>query len=155
VTFNRHGNGCHSARRAPSGLELARLGPALQTLTYAGEPRAIADFDIDALVRQAQRAGAVIVMACGVGDTIVMNTPLLRVYGATVLSEKALMRAVRLARARTFAPSSHHAVSNFLREPRTTPHSSKRWAGLGTPRTAWSTRLLKTKGWSLTDPSTP
>ena len=49
VTFNRHGNKCHSAQRAPSGLELARLGPALQTLTYAGEPRAIADFDIDSL----------------------------------------------------------------------------------------------------------
>ena len=73
MTFNRHGNKCHPAQRAPSGLELARLGPALQTLTYAGEPRAIADFDIDSMVRQAQRAGVVIVMACGVDDTIVMN----------------------------------------------------------------------------------
>jgi hypothetical protein len=52
-------------------------------LTYSGEPGAIAEFDIESLVRQSQRAGALIVMACGVGDTIVENTVLLRVHGAT------------------------------------------------------------------------
>ena len=35
---------------------MGQLGPVKQTLTYSGEPRAIARLDIDALVRQAQRA---------------------------------------------------------------------------------------------------
>jgi uncharacterized membrane protein len=61
--------------RVPSSHELKRLGSPLQTLTYSGEPRAIAYFDIDSLVRQAQRVGALIEMACGVGDTVVENTP--------------------------------------------------------------------------------
>jgi uncharacterized membrane protein len=98
-------------QRVPSSLELAGLGPPLQTLTYAGEPRAIADFDIDSLIRQAQRAGALIVMACGVGDTVVENTPLLRVHGGTQpLSEKALIAAVRLARARTFKQDPKYPI---------------------------------------------
>ena len=58
------------------------LGPVVQTLTYFAAPRTIAKFDIDDLVRQAQQAGAVIVMACGVGDTLVENTLLLQVHGA-------------------------------------------------------------------------
>jgi uncharacterized membrane protein len=35
ATFNRHSSKCHSAQRAPSDLEIARLGPVVQTLTYA------------------------------------------------------------------------------------------------------------------------
>ena len=37
----------------------ADLGPVTQTLAYSGEPRVIARFDIDALVRLAQSANAV------------------------------------------------------------------------------------------------
>lgn len=78
------------------------LGPAVQTLTYFGAPRTIARFDVESLVRQAQQAGAVIVMACGVGDTLVENTLLLQVHGAkTALSENELMRAVHMALERT------------------------------------------------------
>lgn len=78
------------------------LGPVVQTLTYFAAPRTIAEFDIDDLVRQGQQAGAVIVMACGVGDTLVSNTVLLQVHGAkTALRESDLMRAVQLAFERT------------------------------------------------------
>ena len=67
------------------------LGPVVQTLRYFAAPRTIARFDIDDLVRQAQQAGAVIVMACGVGDTLVENTVLLQVRGAkTALPESGL-----------------------------------------------------------------
>ena len=59
-----------------------RLGPAAQTLTYFGVPRTIARFDIDASFAWANGQEAVIVMACGVGDTLVENTLLLRVHGA-------------------------------------------------------------------------
>ena len=67
------------------------LGPVVQTLRYFAAPRTIARFDIDDLIRQAQQAGAVIVMACGVGDTLVSNTVLLQDRGAkTALPESGL-----------------------------------------------------------------
>jgi uncharacterized membrane protein len=78
------------------------LGQATQTLKYFGEPRTIAKFDIDSLIRQGQQAGAVIVMGCAVGDTLVENTLLLQIHGAKEpLSEKDLMRAIHLERERT------------------------------------------------------
>ncbi len=78
------------------------LGPAVQTLTYSAAPRTIVKFDIGDLVRQGQQAEAVIVMACGVGDTLVDDTILLRVHGAkAALPEAQLMRAVHLATERT------------------------------------------------------
>ena len=71
-----------------STRNVSELGPVVQTLRYFAAPRTIAKFDIDDLVRQAQQAGAVIVMACGVGDTLVENTLLLQVHGAkTALPE--------------------------------------------------------------------
>jgi uncharacterized membrane protein len=89
--------------RATVGREAdPELGPAVQTLTYVGAPRTIAELDIDELVRQGQRAGAVIVMACGVGDTLVNNTRLLQVHGAkAALPERGLMRSIHLALERT------------------------------------------------------
>ena len=60
----------------------ARLGLVAQTLRYSGGPRTIAKLDIDALVRQAQGAGGVIVMMCAVGDTLVEGTLLLNIHGA-------------------------------------------------------------------------
>jgi uncharacterized membrane protein len=69
-----------------------QLGPATQTLKYSSEPRTIAKFDIDTLTRQAEEAEVVIVMACAVGDTLVENTLLLHVHGASKpLSEKGII----------------------------------------------------------------
>ncbi len=88
-----------------------RLGPITQILTYSGEPRAIARLDIDALVRQAQRADGVIVMTCAVGDTLVEGTPVLQVHGAAgKLSENELMRAIRLERERTFEQDPKYPI---------------------------------------------
>ncbi len=102
-TFQRLDEKAKSQSR--SGQErcnVSELGPAVQTLTYFAAPRTIARFDIDHLVRQAQRAGAVIVMACGVGDTLVANTLLLQVHGAkTALPESDLVRGIRFAFERT------------------------------------------------------
>ena len=87
------------------------LGPITQTLAYSGEPRVIARFDIDALVRLAQSVDAVVVIECGVGETLVEDAMLLRVHGAAqMLSERALMRAVRLATARTFEQDPKYAI---------------------------------------------
>ncbi|MCW3477020.1 DUF2254 domain-containing protein [Limobrevibacterium gyesilva] len=87
------------------------LGAQTQTLSYSGEPRVIARFDIDALVRLAQGAGAVVVIECGVGETLVEDTMLLRVHGAAQsLPERALMRAVHLSTSRTFEQDPKYAI---------------------------------------------
>jgi uncharacterized membrane protein len=78
------------------------LDSVTQTLTYFGAPRTVAKLDIDGLVHLGQRAGGVIVLACGVGDTIVENTLLLQVHGAKdALPEKELRRAIHLGLDRT------------------------------------------------------
>jgi uncharacterized membrane protein len=62
-------------RRGQEACNVSELGPVTQTLRHFTGPRTIAKFDIDDLVGQAQRGQeAVIVMACGVGDTVVGNT---------------------------------------------------------------------------------
>ena len=74
---------------------VSELGPVVQTLRYRDAPRTIAKFDIEELVRLARQSEAVIVMTCGVGDTLVESTPLLQVYGAkTALPESGLVRAI-------------------------------------------------------------
>ncbi len=79
------------------------LGPLTQTLRYAGTPRSIARLDIPALVRQASQADGVIVLDSAVGDTMVGDTVILRVYGArTALAERPLLKAVQLSDERTF-----------------------------------------------------
>jgi uncharacterized membrane protein len=89
----------------------AQLGPATQTLKYSGEPRTIAKLDINALVRQAQRAKGVIVMMCAVGDTVVEDTVLLQISGAeNRLPEKALMRAIHLKLERTFEQDPKYPI---------------------------------------------
>jgi uncharacterized membrane protein len=93
-----------SARTTP-------LGAVTQTLQYSGEPRAIAKLEIGALVGLAQRADAVIVMTCAVGDTIVEDTLLLQVHGGRdKLPEQELMRAIRLERERTFEQDPKYPI---------------------------------------------
>jgi uncharacterized membrane protein len=87
------------------------LGPVAQTLRYTGEPRTIATLDVGALVQQATASGALIVMACAVGDTLVEETVILRVHGAQEpLDETRLMKAVRLGIDRTFEQDPKYAV---------------------------------------------
>jgi uncharacterized membrane protein len=80
-----------------------RLRPVTQTLIYSGRPRTLAEVDTGALVRQGQLSGAVIVMACAVGDTLLEGSEILRVRGAKErLAESELMRAIHLKAERTF-----------------------------------------------------
>jgi uncharacterized membrane protein len=81
---------------------VSELGPVFQTLRFFAAPRTITSLDIGDLVRQAQKAEAVIVMVCGVGDTLVENTLLLQVHGAgTALPERNLIRAIHFGFERT------------------------------------------------------
>jgi uncharacterized membrane protein len=88
-----------------------RIGPATQTLIYSGQPQTIAKLDTDALVRQGQQRGAVIVMACAVGDTLLDGTVVLRVHGVEdTLPEKDLMKAIHLGSERTFEQDPKYPV---------------------------------------------
>ena len=81
-----------------------RLGPVTQSLRYFGAPRAIAELDVPRLVRLARQAGAVIVMASAVGDTISDDSVLLSVHGGRrPIPVKDLRRAIQLTPERTFA----------------------------------------------------
>jgi uncharacterized membrane protein len=56
-------------------------------------------------------SGALIVMACAVGDTLVEETVILRVHGAQEpLDEKRLMKAVHLGIDRTFEQDPKYAI---------------------------------------------
>ena len=92
-------------------LDEPGLGPVSQSIVYSGDPRTIAKFDIDALVRQAREAEAVIVLTCAVGDTLVEDALMLRVHGAkTMLSEKQLTGAIRLGRERTLEQDPKYPI---------------------------------------------
>jgi uncharacterized membrane protein len=96
--------------REETGVPL-NLGPPSQTLTHSGEPRAITRFDLETLVRVAQEADAVVAIECGVGDTVVEDAVLLRVYGATrKLPEQTLTRAIHLATSRSFEQDPKYAI---------------------------------------------
>jgi len=90
---------------------LTLLEPVRQTLVYHGNPRAIANLNISALVRQAEAAGAVIVMDCAVGDTVVDEAVLLRVHGGRQwLSDQQLLGAIDLQRERTFEQDPKYPI---------------------------------------------
>jgi uncharacterized membrane protein len=86
-----------------TAVEAVQQRPVTQTLRYSGEPCTVTQFQIAALVRQAQAVDAVIVMECAVGDTLVEDTLLLRVHGGREpLAEIPLRQAIWAARERTF-----------------------------------------------------
>ncbi len=88
-----------------------QLPPVSQTLYHIGLPRAIASFNLDALLELAVQANAVIEMTEAVGETAVEGLPLLRVRGALVpLSDAKLRKAVRLATEPTFEQDPKHAL---------------------------------------------
>ena len=89
----------------------AQLGTLCHTVTYTGQPRAVTRFEIDGLVREARTSGGVIVMECGVGDTLVEGSIVMRVHGATSsFSDQSAMRAVQLRTERTFEQDPKYSI---------------------------------------------
>jgi len=71
----------------------------------------ITRFDLDELVRLAQNADAVVSVECGVGETLVEDAVLLRVYGAgRKLPEQALTRAIHLATSRSIEQDPKYSI---------------------------------------------
>jgi len=82
-----------------------------QTLYYAGEPKAVAAFDLKALVRLATEVDAVIAVECAVGDTLGDESILMRVLGGRKpVPEANLRRAIRLEAERTFEQDPKYPI---------------------------------------------
>ena len=121
------------AAEAPQGVDVpetpAQLGPVAQTLVHHGAPRSIIGVDLQALAALARQASATVVLAYGIGDTLVEPSVLMRVHGG-VVSEPALRRAVRLSLSRTpdqdpkyalrlLVDIAIHALSPAINDPTT------------------------------------
>jgi uncharacterized membrane protein len=85
--------------------------PVTQVVIHAGEPMAIAQYDVQALVELAKQAKGVIVMPLAVGDTVVEGDTILAVHGGHhTLPSTVLRRAVQLERQRTFDQDPKYAL---------------------------------------------
>jgi len=101
----------HHGEPGAAGVETARPGALSRTVTYSGYPRAITRLEIGALVREATTSGGVIVMACGVGDTLVDGDIVMRVHGAASgFSEANAIRAIQLGVERTFEQDPKYSL---------------------------------------------
>jgi len=101
----------HGAEPEPTCIETSRLRPVSQTVTYSGYPRAVTRLEIDGLVSEARMSGGIIAMACGVGDTLVDGSVIMRVHGATSgFSEENAVRAVHLGTERTFEQDPKYPI---------------------------------------------
>lgn len=101
-------------KRAPANTA-ASIAPCTsaptQTLKYSGPPLTVARFDTAQLVEQARMAQGTIVMKCAVGDTLVEGVDLLEVHGTRAhLLQGALMKAIRLAKERTFEQDPKYPI---------------------------------------------
>lgn len=88
-----------------------RFLPVTQTVVHLGRPRSIQAVDEAALAGMATEADAVIQFTAAIGDTVVEQAPLLRVYQASApLDEAALRRAIELGDERTFEQDPKYAL---------------------------------------------
>ncbi len=96
---------------AEAAMDYRALGPVMQELRYSGPPRTIAGIKTDILVKLAQRARGTIVMLSAVGDTLVEDTPILRVHGAgEAIGDDALLQSIELRRERTFEQDPKYPI---------------------------------------------
>jgi uncharacterized membrane protein len=96
---------------ADAALDDEAFGPVMLELRYSGPPRTIARINTEPLVKRAREARATIVMLSAVGDTLVEDTPLLRVRGkGEAIREDALLRTIELRRERTFEQDPKYPI---------------------------------------------
>lgn len=87
------------------------LGPVTVTLRHDGPPRTIQRIDMAGIVALARGAGATIVLASGIGDTLADGATILRVHGGSApVDEAALRRGVSLGRERTYAQDPKYPI---------------------------------------------
>ena len=85
--------------------------PVTQAIIHSGQPMAITECDVQALVRLARQAEGVIIMPFAIGDTVIEGNTILAVHGGLLtLPEPALRHAVKLERQRTFEQDPKYAL---------------------------------------------
>jgi uncharacterized membrane protein len=85
--------------------------PATQVLLHSGEPEAISEYDVPALVELAKQAKGVIVMPLAVGDSVIEGDAILTVHGERcTLAAADLRRAIQLKHQRTFDQDPKYAL---------------------------------------------
>ncbi|WP_440641408.1 DUF2254 domain-containing protein [Bradyrhizobium sp. PUT101] len=81
------------------------------TVKHAGNPQSVTSIDIARLVGHARRMDGLIMMECGVGDTLLEDSVIMRAHGTTTLvPEKELSACVHLDEQRTFEQDPKYAM---------------------------------------------
>ena len=85
--------------------------PATQIVVHSGQPMAITEYDVPALVGLAKQAEGVIVLPLAVGDTAIEGDAIVTVRGGHhIFPPPVLRRAVMLEHQRTFAQDPKYAL---------------------------------------------
>ncbi|WP_375307515.1 DUF2254 domain-containing protein [Bradyrhizobium sp. A11] len=86
-------------------------GPPELTVKHIGNPQSVTSIDIAGLVGHARRMDGLIMMECGVGDTLLEGSVILHAHGADALvREKQLSACVHLDEQRTFEQDPKYAM---------------------------------------------
>jgi uncharacterized membrane protein len=81
------------------------------TVRHAGNPQSVTSIDIAGLVGHARRMDGLIMMECGVGDTLLEDSVIMRARGTTTfVPEKELSACVHLDEQRTFEQDPKYAM---------------------------------------------
>jgi uncharacterized membrane protein len=81
-----------------------------QTLVHDGPPRCLQALDMAALLELALQSGGVLEVRASVGDTLVLDTEMLRVYGGSPIDERKAHAAFALGAERTFEQDPKYAI---------------------------------------------
>ena len=86
-------------------------GPPELTVKHIGNPQSVTSINIAGLVGHARRMDGLIMMECGVGDTLLEGSVILYAHGANALvGEKQLSACVHLDEQRTFEQDPKYAM---------------------------------------------
>lgn len=98
-----------NAATAPEPALFRKLA-VTQTLAHDGPPRSLQALDIGALLEAAVASGGIVEVRSSVGDTLVLGTEMLRVYGGAPLNERHARAAFVLGSERTFEQDPKYAM---------------------------------------------
>ena len=85
--------------------------PCLQTLVHHGQPRIVQEVNIRALVGIAATNGHTIELVASVGDAVLDDTPILRIFGVgSPVPDDKLRSTIKLGRERTFEQDPKYAI---------------------------------------------
>jgi len=101
--------GAETAATAADPALLERL-TLKQTLLHRGPPRCLQALDTAALLDLALKSGGIVEVRAIVGDTLVLGTEMLRVYGGAPLDEDPARDAFALGAERTFDQDPKYAI---------------------------------------------